>query len=173
MFHHKEEENILIRNFIQINTTNILFILGGAFVGIDKIIEKRLKKSTIGFEAIFPDKLSQQDIIKQVLPDDLIKYGIIPELVGRMPVIAVLNELTENDLLRILTEPVNSIVNQFKKLFEFENKELVFMDNALKEIAKISLERGLGARGLRSILENKLLDIMYNVPENPNIKKLL
>ncbi|MCX8058156.1 MAG: ATP-dependent Clp protease ATP-binding subunit ClpX [Spirochaetes bacterium] len=161
------------QEFLQIDTTNILFILGGAFVGIEKIIEKRLKKSSIGFEAIFPEKSDNANIIKNILPDDLIKYGIIPELVGRMPVIAVLDELKEEDLVRVLIEPKNSIIKQYQKLFQLENKELIFTEEALKEVAHLSYTRKLGARGLRSILENKLLDIMFNVPENDSIKKII
>lgn len=161
------------QEFIQIDTTNILFILGGAFVGIEKIIEKRLKKGSIGFEALISEKLDNQNIIKNVLPDDLIKYGIIPELVGRMPVITVLDELKENDLIRILTEPKNAIIKQYQKLFQLENKELIFTEEAIKEVAHLAYSRKLGARGLRSIIENKLLDIMFNVPEDESISKII
>lgn len=161
------------QQMIKINTKNILFILGGAFVGLEKIIEKRMRKSAIGFQADIKSKQEHQYVLKNVSSEDLIHYGLIPELVGRMPVVTVLEELREDDLVRILKEPKNSVVKQYRKLFELENKEIVFEEEALKAVAHIAIKKKLGARGLRSIIETKLLDIMFDVPDNDNIKKVV
>ncbi|MDI6716664.1 MAG: ATP-dependent Clp protease ATP-binding subunit ClpX [Actinomycetota bacterium] len=161
------------QEFIQIDTTNILFIVGGAFAGLDKIIKNRIGKKGLGFGAEIRTK-DEQDvgaIMSQVLPEDLLKYGMIPEFVGRLPVIATVNNLTEDDLVRILKEPKNALVKQYKKFFEYDGVELVFTEEALHAIAKKANERGTGARGLRAILENVLLNVMYDLPSRTNIKK--
>ena len=150
-----------------INTKNILFICGGAFEGIDKIIARRCQDSSIGFIANVKSKNSEKEnskIIKKVNSDDLIKFGIIPELIGRLPIVAVLDQLTEEDLINVLTQPKNAIVKQYKKLFEMDNVELEFETDALRLVAEKSLKRKSGARGLRTIVEKILLDIMYEIP---------
>lgn len=163
------------QEFIKVDTSNILFICGGAFVGLDKIISERSKDTTIGFGAKVKvkDDKKLKDLIKDIETDDLIKFGLIPELVGRLPVICTIDELTEEDLIRVLVEPKNSITKQFKKLFELENVKLEFEDDALKEIAKKAIKRKTGARGLRSIVENILLDTMFEIPSETNIKKVI
>ena len=150
-----------------INTKNILFICGGAFEGIDKIISKRLTDTTIGFMANVKSKKNEKEnakIIKKVNSDDLTKFGLIPELIGRLPILAVLDNLTEDDLMNVLTKPKNAIVKQYKKLFEMDNVSLEFTDEALKLIAKKSIKRKAGARGLRSIVEGILMETMYSLP---------
>lgn len=161
------------QEFIQIDTTNILFICGGAFVGLEKIIESRIGKKGLGFGADVRKKEEKEigEILAQVLPEDLIKYGLIPEFVGRLPVVTAVNNLTEDDLVRILTEPKNSLVKQYKKIFALDGVELVFKEDALRAIARKALKRAAGARGLRSILEEILLDVMYELPSLRNIKK--
>ena len=157
---------------IQIDTTNILFICGGAFEGIDKIIEKRIDQKSIGFNAEIAQK-HEDDIdklLKQVLPQDLVKYGLIPELVGRVPVTVALEMLDKEALVRILTEPRNAIVKQYQKLLELDGVKLMFDDEALETIAEISLKRKTGARGLRAIMENTMMDIMYQAPSDANLK---
>ena len=152
-----------------INTKDILFICGGAFEGIDKIISKRLTDTTIGFMANVKSKNNDKEnakIIKKVNSDDLIKFGIIPELIGRLPIVAVLEQLTEEDLINVLTKPKNAIVKQYKKLFEMDNIKLDFEDEVLKAIAQKSLKRKSGARGLRTIVESILLDTMYSIPNS-------
>lgn len=163
------------QELIQIDTTNILFICGGAFEGIDKIIERRVNKKSIGFGAEIADKNSalMDSLLAQVLPQDLVKYGLIPELVGRMPVNVALSLLQEKDLISILTEPKNSLVKQYQKLMELDDVEVVFDEEALTEIAKISLKRKTGARGLRAIMENVMMDIMYEAPSDPDLKTCL
>ena len=163
------------QQFIQIDTTNILFICGGAFGGLDKIIESRVGNSSLGFGSTLVDKeqMTAQVLNKQVTPHDLVKYGIIPELVGRIPVITVLDDLDEEMLVRILKEPKNSLVKQYKKLFDMDNVELEFTDDALTDIAKKTLERKSGARGLRAELEKLLIPIMYDVSSSDNIAKVL
>ena len=159
------------QELIQIDTTNILFICGGAFEGIDKIIEKRIDQKSIGFNAEIAEK-HEDDVDKllaQVLPQDLVKFGLIPELVGRVPVTVSLEMLDHDALIRILTEPKNAIVKQYQKLLELDGVKLVFDDSALNEIADISLKRKTGARGLRSILESVMMELMYEVPSNNNI----
>lgn len=161
------------QEFIQVDTTNILFICGGAFVGLDDIIEKRIGITSMGFGANIKSKKEKKigEILAEVQPEDLLKYGLIPEFIGRLPVIATLDELNEEDLIRILEEPRNSIVKQYKKAFELENVKLRFTDGALRAIAKLSLERKSGARGLRAILENIMLDIMYDIPSRNDVKE--
>ena len=165
------------QEFIQIDTTNILFICGGAFDGIDKIIRSRSEKGGIGFGAEIINRDNQKEIneiLKAVEPEDLIKYGLIPEFVGRLPVIATLDELNESALIQILTEPKNALVKQYWKLFNMEGGvELEFREQALKAIAKKALIRKTGARGLRSILEEILLDIMYDLPSLENVSKVV
>ena len=162
------------QEFIQIDTTNILFICAGAFDGIEKIIEKRKGKSGLGFGAEIKTKaeLELSNLVGQVVHHDLVKYGIIPELVGRLPVIASLESLDESALVRIMTEPKNAIVRQYQYLFEMDGVELVFEKEALVSIAKKTLEYKTGARGLRSVIENLLMKYMYNIPSDKSIKKL-
>ena len=160
------------QELIQIDTTNILFICGGAFEGIDKIIEKRIDQKSIGFNAEIAEK-HEDDVDKllaQVLPQDLVKFGLIPELVGRVPVTVSLEMLDHDALIRILTEPKNANVKQYQKLLELDGVKLVFDDSALNEIADISLKRKTGARGLRAIMENTMMDIMYRAPSDETLK---
>ncbi|MCC7413278.1 MAG: ATP-dependent Clp protease ATP-binding subunit ClpX, partial [Gammaproteobacteria bacterium] len=164
------------QEFLQVNTGNILFICGGAFAGLEKIIRERSEKSGIGFVAEVKsqnDKKSSTEILHGVEPEDLIKYGLIPEFVGRLPVNAVLDELDENQLVQILVEPKNAITKQYAKLFEMENTEIEFREEALRAVARRALERKTGARGLRSILEHNLLDIMYDLPSMKNVAKVV
>ncbi len=162
------------QEFIQIDTKNILFICGGAFDGLEKIIEQRLDKKTIGFGAEIKtsaEKLTD-DIFKEVQPHDLLKFGIIPELVGRLPVVTTLKALDRDQLVRILTEPKNALVKQYKKLMEYDNVELEFELAALEATADKAVERGIGARGLRAVLEDVMTDIMYHVPSDQSISKV-
>lgn len=163
------------QEFIQINTKNILFICGGAFEGLEKIVEKRKNSSVLGFGGTIRSRkeLDSTDWMKDVVAHDLVKFGIIPELVGRIPVITSLSGLDENALVRILTEPKNSIVNQYKKLFELDDVDLKFTDDALLAVAKIAKEQNTGARGLRGILENVLTDLMFTTPSDETIKKIV
>ncbi len=163
------------QEFIQIDTTNILFICGGAFVGLDKIIEQRIGHKTVGFVSENLKKLDRKigEIISLVEPEDLIKYGFIPEFVGRMPVVAALDELDEQSLIKILTEPKNSLIKQYQKLLAFDNVKLKFTEGALAAIAKKAIQRKTGARGLRAILEEIMLDVMYEVPSRKGIKDCL
>ena len=149
------------------STTNILFILGGAFVGLTDIIAERVGKTSIGFNSELPEskEANEAALLEQVLPEDLNKFGMIPEFVGRIPVITSLKALTEDDLVRILVEPKNALVKQYKKLFEFENSTLEFSEDSLKAIAHEAVEHGTGARGLRAICERVLMDVMYDLPE--------
>ncbi len=162
------------QEMLEIDTTNILFIVGGAFSGLEKKIKSRFNVKQIGF-GNNNDKvdLNDETIFKYVLPEDLKKFGIIPELIGRFPVIAALNQLDEEALIRILTEPKNALVKQYQKFFEMEDVELKFDKGALKEIAKLASEKKIGARGLRSIVENALLDLMYEIPSEKNVKELV
>ena len=162
------------QEFLQVDTTNILFICGGAFAGLDKLIESRGKGSSIGFGAKVKNKKDQllSEIMKQLEPEDLIKYGLIPEFIGRMPIIATLDELDEKSLVKILKEPKNSLIKQYKRLFEFEEVELEFLDDAIVEIAKKAISKKTGARGLRSILENILLKTMFELPDMENVIKV-
>ncbi len=160
------------QEMIQIDTTNILFICGGAFEGIDKIIEKRIDMKSIGFNAeIAKNHVDDLDeLYRQVLPEDLIKYGLIPEIVGRLPVTVSLDGLNKEDLVRVLTEPKNALVRQYEKMLELDGVELTFTEDALEEIAEMALKRGTGARGLRAIMENLMLDIMYSAPSDETLK---
>ncbi|MBM4160614.1 MAG: ATP-dependent Clp protease ATP-binding subunit ClpX [Ignavibacteria bacterium] len=161
------------QNLININTRNILFICGGAFEGLAKIIEKRVSQNPVGFGADIKGKhhKSTDTYLAQVEPDDLLKYGLIPEFVGRLPVVATLHSLDEKALLNILTEPRNAIVKQYKKLFMMEGVELEIEDTALKAVVDKAMERGMGARALRSIIEEVMLDIMYQLPSRRNVSK--
>ncbi len=164
------------QEFLQVNTANILFICGGAFAGLDKIIRERSEKGGIGFSAEVKskdDRKSISEIIHSVEPEDLIKYGLIPEFVGRLPVAATLDELDEDQLVQILLEPKNAITKQYVRLFEMEGCELEFREDALRAVAKKSMERKTGARGLRSIMENVLLDTMYDLPSMDNVTKVV
>lgn len=164
------------QEFLQVDTSGILFICGGAFSGLEKIIRQRSEKGGIGFSAEITskdDKKSLSDSLRQVEPEDLIKYGLIPEFVGRLPIIATLEELDEKALVSILTEPKNALTKQYKKLFEMENIEVEFRDSALKKIAEKAMERKTGARGLRSILEQVLLDTMYDLPSLEDVSKVV
>ena len=162
------------QDFLQVDTTNILFICGGAFAGLDKIIERRGKGTSIGFGATVKSEEEKllSETMKRLEPEDLIKYGLIPEFIGRMPIIATLNDLDEKSLVTILKEPKNSLIKHYQKLFEFENTELEFKDEALIEIAKKAISKKTGARGLRSILENILLKTMFELPELENVLKV-
>ena len=162
------------QEFLQVDTTNILFICGGAFAGLDKLIDSRGKGSSIGFGAKVKDYKEQplSEIMKMLEPEDLIKYGLIPEFIGRMPIIATLDDLDEKSLVKILTEPKNSLIKQYQRLFEFEEVELEFKDEAIKEIAKKAISKKTGARGLRSILENILLKTMFELPDMENVIKV-
>lgn len=162
------------QEFIEIDTKNILFITGGAFFGLEKIISKRLKKKIIGFDADAKIiKLNEDDLFKHVIPNDLVKYGLIPELVGRMPVVSYLQELDEDALIKILTKPKNAICQQYKKLFEIEDVKLDFSADALHEIAHVAIKQKIGARGLRAIMEKFMIEIMYNIPDMDNLKECL
>ena len=163
------------QEFLQIDTTNILFICGGAFDGLDKIIQQRVGKKTLGFGADVKrkDERNVNELFREIQPEDLLKYGLIPEFVGRLPVIAVLDELDEFALIRILTEPRNALAKQYQKLFELENVKLKFTDGALIAIAREATKRKTGARGLRAILENAMLDVMYEMPSQVNIVECL
>ena len=163
------------QEFVQVDTKNILFIVGGAFAGLDKVIKDRTEKSGIGFSAEVHSKndIDSLKVLHQVEPEDLISYGLIPEFVGRLPMIATLDELDEKALIKILLEPKNAITKQYSKLFKMENVEIEFIENALLAIAKKAKERKTGARGLRTILENVLLDTMYNLPSLPDVSKVV
>ena len=165
---HPEQE------FIRFNTRDVLFIMGGAFVGLENIIRERLGKRAVGFLSEESKSMREEEnILKYVEPHDIIKYGFIPEFIGRVPVIATLDPLGVEDLVRILTEPRNAIVKQFKKYFEMEGVELIIEKSALRKIAEIAIQRGTGARGLRAILENALLDIMFKLPSMKDVKKVI
>ena len=163
------------QDFLQVDTTNILFICGGAFAGLEKIIENRTEASGMGFGAVVKSKKQRSltDAFKEIEPEDLIKFGLIPELVGRVPVIAALSELTEDALVEILTEPKNAVVKQFSRLLSMEGAELEVRPAALKAIARKALARKTGARGLRSILENALIDTMFDLPSLNNVEKVV
>ena len=164
------------QEFVQVDTTNILFVCGGAFDGLDKIIRQRSEKGGIGFGAQVRSKDNRRDIgliLKEVEPEDLIKYGLIPEFVGRLPVVATLDELDETALIQILTEPKNALLKQYQKMFTMEGVELEVRLEALHAVARRALARRTGARGLRSILENALLDIMFDLPSLSNVRKVV
>jgi len=156
---------------VYIDTTNILFIVGGAFVGLDDVIRKRLGKNKIGFVGEEKSKnVERENILKYVIPEDLVKYGMIPEFIGRTPVVAVFDELTDEELRKILTEPKNALIKQYQKLFDYEGVDLIFEDGAIEEIVKVAKERKTGARGLRSILEDVMLNIMFEIPSMEGVK---
>jgi ATP-dependent Clp protease ATP-binding subunit ClpX len=167
------------QEFTPVDTTNILFIVGGAFVGLEKVIERRIGKRSMGFKTpdetatdeLHPLKRRDDELLQMAQPQDLIKYGLIPEFIGRLPVIGVLSDLDEAALVEILTRPRNAIIKQYQRLFEFENVKLRFSDEALKAVAKEALNRKVGARGLRMILEELMLDLMYYLPDQKKIKE--
>ncbi len=163
------------QEFIQINTRNILFICGGAFDGLDKIIERRTDRRSMGFDSPLQSKKDRDvgAILKEVQPHDLLKFGIIPELVGRLPIIAPLDSLHREDLVRILTEPKNALVKQYQKLLEYDKVELAFDEGALEAVADKAIERNIGARGLRAVMEGLLTDIMYDIPSDPTVEKVV
>ena len=160
------------QEFIQIDTTNILFICGGAFDGIDKVVKRRMGEKVIGFgaEAVVHD-LTQQELLSKVLPEDLLKFGLIPEFIGRIPIISTLDALDEHALIQILTQPKNALVKQYEKLLSLDGVELVFEPEALEEIAKLAIQRKTGARGLRSIIEGIMLDVMFDLPTQDDVTK--
>ncbi|HEY4663334.1 MAG TPA: ATP-dependent Clp protease ATP-binding subunit ClpX [Candidatus Humimicrobiaceae bacterium] len=163
------------QDFIQINTNNILFICGGSFSGLEKIIEKRINESSVGFiSRKTPAKIEKIDkLLPLIMPEDLLKYGLIPELIGRLPVISTLSNLTESDLIKILMEPKNSLVRQYVKMFKMDKVDLEFTKDALREISKRALKRGTGARGLRAIMEEIMLNIMFEIPQRDDIRKCI
>nr|WP_269557963.1 ATP-dependent Clp protease ATP-binding subunit ClpX [Hippea jasoniae] len=162
------------QEFIQVDTTNILFICGGAFEGLENIIARRISKKSIGFtNPVVVDKQEKYNLLKQVTPEDLMKYGLIPELIGRLHVVATLQELTEDELVRILTEPKNALVKQYTRMLKMDNVKLTITDDALKAIARKAILRKVGARGLRSIMEEIMVDVMYKVPSMKNIEECI
>ena len=164
------------QEFLQVDTRNILFICGGAFNGLDRIVQQRMEKGGIGFSADIKSQIEDKDtsrLLAAVEPHDLIKFGLIPEFVGRLPVVATLAELNRESLIRILTEPKNALIKQYQKLFKMEGVELEFRPEALDAIADKAMERKTGARGLRSILEHALLDMMFELPSMHNLKKVV
>ena len=163
------------QEYIRLDTSNILFIVGGAFIGLETIVQQRLQGSAMGFGARISHKkkMGADELLKQIHPEDLIKFGLIPEFVGRIPVITSLHELSEDDLVRILTEPKNALVKQYKKMFELDNVRLKFTKNSLKAIARKALERKTGARGLRNVMETIMLDIMYKIPSMKGVRECL
>lgn len=163
------------QELIHIDTTNILFILGGAFVGLPDIIAERVGKTNIGFGSEMPEskRAADAELLKQVLPEDLHKYGMIPEFIGRIPVITSLKELSKEDLVRVLTEPKNALIKQYKVMFAYENAELIFEDDALDAMAQVAIEHQTGARGLRSICERTLQDVMYELPDFKGDKRVV
>ena len=162
------------QEFIQIDTRNILFICGGAFEGLDKIIESRLDRKSIGFDAVIEGRKEKDHakILREVQPHDILKFGIIPELVGRLPVIAALDELRRDDLVRILTEPKNALVKQYQKLFSYDNVDLTFTEDALEAVADKAIARNIGARGLRAVMEGILTNVMFDIPSDPTIERV-
>lgn len=164
------------QEFIQVDTSNILFIVGGAFVGLEKVVEGRRSSKSLGIMADIKtqsEKDAGENVLQFIEPDDLVKYGLIPEFIGRLPVIAVLDPLEEQALIDILVKPKNALTKQYQKLFGFEKVELTFTENALRAIAKEALARKTGARGLRGVIENSMLDIMFEIPSKPNVKECI
>jgi ATP-dependent Clp protease ATP-binding subunit ClpX len=163
------------QEFIQINTANILFICGGAFDGLDKIIEKRTRTTSVGFGAEIKSKEEKNvgELLKSIMPGDLLKFGLIPEFVGRLPIVVTLEALDEEALVKILSEPKNALIKQYKKLFEMDNVELEFEQEALDSIAKEAIKRNTGARGLRSIIEDTMKEIMFDIPSNEQVSKVI
>jgi ATP-dependent Clp protease ATP-binding subunit ClpX len=163
------------QEFIQVNTTNILFICGGAFVGLDSIIERRLNQKRMGFGADVQVRGKHQigDLFSKVEPEDLLQYGLIPEIIGRLPILAALDQLDEPALVRILTEPQNALIKQYQKLLAFDKVKLKFAEGALLAIAKKAYQQKTGARGLRAVLESIMLDLMYDIPSQTDVKEVL
>ncbi len=165
------------QEFIQVDTTNILFICGGAFVGLEKVVENRLSSRSLGISADIKTKaernMTGENLLKKVEPDDLVRFGLIPEFIGRLPVVAVLDQLTEDALIDILVRPKNALTKQFQKLLDYENCHLSFTDPALREIAREALKRNTGARGLRSVIEHAMMDVMYEIPSKGNVKECI
>ena len=161
------------QEFIQIDTTNILFIVGGAFDGIETIVKNRMGEKTIGFGTQNQKLSEDESVMQHIIPEDLLKFGLIPEFIGRLPVMAALEKLTTDDLVRILTEPKNALVKQYQKLLSLDDTELEFEPEALRAIAKKAIERNTGARGLRSIIEEIMMDVMFDIPSNENIEKVI
>ena len=161
------------QEFLSIDTTNVLFICGGAFAGLDKIIARRIGKNAVGFGAEVRSKHAEEsaELLTQVMPEDLMNFGLIPEFIGRLPVVSAVHQLRRDDLVRILTEPKNALVRQYQRFFGYDTIELVFTDDALWEIADRALERETGARGLRSIIEGALLDVMFELPSRSDVSK--
>jgi len=161
------------QEFLSIDTTNILFICGGAFAGLEKIIGKRIGKNAVGFGADVHSRHSAEssELLSDVMPEDLLSYGLIPEFIGRLPVISAVHQLQRDDLVQILVEPKNALVKQYQRFFNYDTIELVFTDDALWEIADKALERETGARGLRSIIEHALLDVMFELPSRRDVSK--
>jgi ATP-dependent Clp protease ATP-binding subunit ClpX len=162
------------QDFIQIDTTNILFICGGAFDGLERIVEERIGKRSIGFgsEGVV-SAADRAKIIEKLMPEDLLKYGLIPEFIGRLPVIVTLSPLTAEDLMRVLTEPKNAVTRQFQKFLSLDKVELVFTEGALRAAAEVALDRKTGARALRSIVEEALLEVMFDIPERSDVRKCI
>jgi len=163
------------QDFIQINTTNILFVCGGAFDGLEKVVEQRIGRRAIGFGAPHTkiERKAISETLKHMQPQDLLKYGFIPEFIGRLPIIVTLHHLDQQDIVRILTEPKNALVKQYQKFFSLDNVELVFQKGSLDAIAELALLRGTGARALKSIIEEALLNSMFEIPSRPEIKRCL
>ena len=163
------------QNYIEINTKNILFICGGAFEGLDKIVEQRIGRKVLGFgrEKVPKSEVKRAQVLKQVSPEDLMKFGLIPEMVGRLPVVGVLDPLDEDALVLILKQPKNALIKQYQKLFQMEDVELVFEETALRAIARIAKKRETGARGLRSVMEETMLHLMYEIPSRDNVRKVI
>ncbi|MGB4178025.1 MAG: AAA family ATPase, partial [Halanaerobiales bacterium] len=163
------------QEFIQIDTTNILFIAGGAFDGLENIINSRISSKVMGFGAEIKGKAEKNlgEVLENILPEDLLKYGLIPEFIGRFPLVVTLNELSENDLVDILTKPKNALIKQYQKFFEMDNVELEFTEEALTAIAQKAIERNTGARGLRAVVEEAILDIMYDLPSETDVNKCI
>ena len=163
------------QEFIQIDTTNILFICGGAFDGIEKIIGNRIGKKGMGFGADIKSRENKRigEILAKILPEDLLKFGLIPEFVGRLPIVATLDALDEDALFRILTEPKNALVKQYQKIFQMDGIDLEFKDDAIRAIAKEAMKRNTGARGLRAILEDLMLNVMYDIPSRNDVSKCI
>ncbi|HEV7882233.1 MAG TPA: AAA family ATPase, partial [Solirubrobacteraceae bacterium] len=161
------------QEFLSIDTTNVLFICGGAFANLDKVIERRIGSNGIGFGASIQSKAQrdQGELFQQTLPEDLVNYGLIPEFIGRLPVVSAVHQLTRDDLITILTEPRNALVKQFQRFFSFDGIELVFSDDALVSVAEKALKRETGARGLRSIIEETLLEVQFELPSRRDVKK--
>jgi ATP-dependent Clp protease ATP-binding subunit ClpX len=163
------------QEYIHVNTNNILFICGGAFEGLNKIVEQRIRQKTVGFGAEInaKDQKKEFELLQHLQPEDLIQFGLIPEFVGRLPVIATLQDLDEKALVSVLTKPKNALVKQYQKMFAIEGVELVFTEQALMETARSAMKRGSGARGLRSIIEETLLDVMYELPDNKTLRRCI